>query len=800
MARATQRAKSDQPLSAMDSIENLVDRIGKGEVVFFVGAGFSLDSEGNSANRLMRRLLWRLQAMSLVLESTIREQIPDSGTKVTKRKRLIADAMSERRSLVLSLLESMKRTFNLRFESRFEPDVAELQFWWPDSDVMKIAEKYYESNDWFCATFEKLLEIGYEICDRIGSNDAKRSKLLDEMISKIAEVEDRIYARSDSSSNGDNESRQYGPFPFEPIDVVPLCPIAPCLFAWSESRSLDRQRDAGKSLFLDTMGFADEAIMGGQPAGSELRTVEQSFRQRLFPRHHVLARLAREGLCPVVLTTNYDLLLEGAWRLSGFELEQRSEKSTRSSLYREALPHSPLKHMAVVTSPVEFVESGKANRTSLVVKVHGCVGTYRQGRKEPARLPSKLFYDNRRALVKRLSDVAEWEENLRTMVFTYREIQNWRKDSWARDYLATTQRTRSVAFVGYALQDPVIHDAFRTVYEEMAEDQKRVSESRAEASIGQASLKSRVQAATKQPQEAPAFFFGGASDQSFHATEVLQAATWAAGGSSSSPHEHANYLRFSYLNQDDQFPNLDDLFLWTYHRTMRKRQLQMLTDELRPVAATLLRGQKILPLPSTLERIEDRFRQVIDAELKCSEKWFAEEPGGSQTKLSDREKNVQRLKCSQHRRQLQKLVAWTWDFHPALWKEFALADVANQPGVNLPTVSNLRAADWYQPAAAAPGRVAWGVVVELAIRWLLGSTAGLNSDECLETRGEFEPVPGAAPAVNFYHERRPMIGTARRGALPDGLRLTGEPFQVQPDAELDWSCGVWHEWRLPTDG
>ena len=598
MARAAQRVKSDQPLSAMASIENLVDRIGKGEVVFFVGAGFSLDSEGNSANRLMRRLLWRLQAMSLVLESTIREQIPDSGTKVTKRKRLMADAMSERRSHVLSLLRSMKRTFKLEFEFRFKPVASAREFWWPDADVRKIAEKYYESNDWFCATFEKLLEVGYEICDRLGSNDEKRSKLLDEMISKIAVVEDRIYARSASSSNGDNKSRQYGPFPFEPIDVVPLCPIAPCLFSWSESRSLERQRDAGKALFLDTMGFADEAIMGGKPAGSEIRTVEQSFRRRLFPRHHVLARLAREGLCPVVLTTNYDLLLEGAWRLSGFELEQRSEKPTRSSLYRETLPHSPLKHMAVVTSPVEFVESGKANQTSLVVKVHGCVGTYRQGRKVPARLPSELFYDNRCALVKRLGDVAEWEENLRTMVFTYREIQNWRKDSWARDYLATTQRTRSVAFVGYALQDPVIHDAFRTVYEEMAEDQKRVSESRAEASNDLTSLKSRVQAATKQPQEAPAFFFGGASDQSFHATEVLQAATWAAGGASSSPHEHANYLRFSYLNQEDQFPNLDDLFLWTYHRTMRKRQLQMLTDELRPVAATLLRGQKILPLPA----------------------------------------------------------------------------------------------------------------------------------------------------------------------------------------------------------
>lgn len=388
MARARQVAADEQTMSTIESIENLVARIVKGEVVFFVGAGFSLDSEGNSANRLMRRLLWRLQAMSLVLDATIQAESPNRDSKISRRKRLLTEDLSAHRSLVMSLLNSMKRTFKLTFDFKFESEEAAWEFWWPDSDVWKVAEKYYESNDWFCATFEKLLEIGYAICRKLGSNNEKRSSRLDEMIAEIAATETRIHARMESSVSDENEG-----FEVSPIDSVPLCPIAPCLFAWAESRSLERQRDAGKALFLDTMGFADEAIMGGKLEGGELRTVEQSFRQRLFPRHHVLARLAREGLCPVVLTTNYDLLLEGAWRLSGFEIEQHLEKSARSSLYREALPPSPLKHMAVVTSPVEFVENGKANKTSLVVKVHGCVGTYRQGRKNPSRLQSKLFYD-----------------------------------------------------------------------------------------------------------------------------------------------------------------------------------------------------------------------------------------------------------------------------------------------------------------------------------------------------------------------------------------------------------------------
>tara|TARA_R110002072_G_scaffold302978_1_gene490635 strand:+ start:45413 stop:47971 length:2559 start_codon:yes stop_codon:yes gene_type:complete len=788
----------------MESIENLVDRIGKGEVVFFVGAGFSLDSEGNSATRLMTRLLWRLQAMSVVLESTIGKQLSDYEQSDRQETGTEAESLAARRALIESLLKSMKRTFKLKFNFAFAADDPRRhQFWWPFTDIRKVAEKYYESNDWFCATFEKLLEIGYAVCQIAGTDVRERSTKLESMISEIAFVEEQMRKRQRLPDGKDDPDGK-----LEIVDSVPLCRVVPCLFAWASSRSTDRSRDAGKALFLDTMGFADEAIMGGNFRQQNLRGVEDSFRQRLFPRHHVLARLAREGLCPVVLTTNYDLLLEGAWRMSGFELEADRDCSSQRSPFHATMPPAPLREMAVVSSPLEFVECGKANRTSLVVKVHGCVGNYRRSRYALGAQPASLFFDDdTNEMTRRLRSVAEWESNLQSMVFTYREIQNWREDSWARDYLATTQRTRSVAFVGYSLQDPVIHDAFRTVYEEMAVDQKRAMDSKAEAHRGLSQHRESGPTATaaKRPQrDASAFFFGSAGEQSFHATEVLHAATWAAGSESSSPHEHTNYLRFSYLHEDYQFPNLDDLFLWTYHRTMRQRQLQMLKDELRPIAATLLRGSNVVPLPSTMKQIEDRFRRVMQLECQIAENWFGDDVGTLSDGLTDeeelREKQERRRKCDRYRRQLQHLVAWTWSFQPALMKEFACADIRNRRGVAVPVVSSLRNTDWYHPASAAPGHVAWGVVLELAIRWLLGSTAGLSSDECLGGCGEFGPLPGSVPEVSFFDHRRPKLGEPGRGALPDGLRIISDGMSRRSCLDSQRKCGVWHEWQLPTDG
>jgi hypothetical protein len=47
-----------------DKLRRLASRICAGEVVFFIGAGFSLDSEGNSAKLLIARLLARFEALT----------------------------------------------------------------------------------------------------------------------------------------------------------------------------------------------------------------------------------------------------------------------------------------------------------------------------------------------------------------------------------------------------------------------------------------------------------------------------------------------------------------------------------------------------------------------------------------------------------------------------------------------------------------------------------------------------------------------------------------------------------------
>ena len=74
-------------------------------------------------------------------------------------------------------------------------------------------------------------------------------------------------------------------FPLEPVD-------------W-DALDTFKQRDpyCGKALFLDTMGFANEMVMGGAARAPEVERVAQSYAGKLRPRHHALARLAREGAC-----------------------------------------------------------------------------------------------------------------------------------------------------------------------------------------------------------------------------------------------------------------------------------------------------------------------------------------------------------------------------------------------------------------------------------------------------------------------------------------------------------------------
>ena len=84
-------------------------------------------------------------------------------------------------------------------------------------------------------------------------------------------------------------------------------------------RRLAKSTYAGKLLFLETLGFNDRNVWHGEPLAGSTAEFSKSYGERLGPRHKVLGALAREGLCPVVLTTNYDLLLEGGYRDVGFE-------------------------------------------------------------------------------------------------------------------------------------------------------------------------------------------------------------------------------------------------------------------------------------------------------------------------------------------------------------------------------------------------------------------------------------------------------------------------------------------------
>ena len=357
----------------------------------------------------------------------------------------------------------------------------------------KLAKDYYEVNEWFCEAFGTLLSCAT-------SRNRRHIHAAEEDLRRETS---RILARQSRTDD-------HAGFDLDRGDFLRLLKLA--------GRDLAGRRAAGKALFLDALGFRHPNVMGGDPAmETDLEMVEKSYHALLFPRHHVLARFAREGWCPTLITTNFDLLLEGAYRLAGFSGATASESH---------FPTSVTNGYEVVSDDVEFFNRAKAFRTAVVVKIHGCARQYRNS----------------------LADPEEWEAYLRALVFTYREIQNWREDPWAADFLRTQLRTRTVVFCGYSLRDPVIHDTFRTVYEEMARARRDHGGNRVEKNSA---------------KKAPAYFFASAADQSFHGLAVLNAASEATGCDDVDLTEHPNYLRFHFRGTGG-FPDIDELFRWLY--------------------------------------------------------------------------------------------------------------------------------------------------------------------------------------------------------------------------------------------
>ena len=84
--------------TVLGAVERLSRCIISGEVVFFIGSGFSIDSEGNTASRFMIRLLIRFSAMVHVLSKnakTLAREISDPE-KQKAAEELAADASFQR--------------------------------------------------------------------------------------------------------------------------------------------------------------------------------------------------------------------------------------------------------------------------------------------------------------------------------------------------------------------------------------------------------------------------------------------------------------------------------------------------------------------------------------------------------------------------------------------------------------------------------------------------------------------------------------------------------------------------------
>lgn len=659
-----------------DAVQRLSRKIVAGEVVFFIGAGFSLESEGNDAWKLVARLLIRFEALTSYLTSQQLVFQHPVGEKATNEKIAVI------KSRVEDLQDALQRTFDPSLSAGGSNFVTK-------PNAQALAKHYYQLNDWICNAFSILLLIIEELGDY-------------ERLASYVEQWETERLRDDLADVG-------------------RAPISPTEFRHIlELPDRDKQ---GKALFLDTLGFDNKSMMRGNPQ-LKIDEVVASYRNAanedtLRPRHHVIAWMAREGFCPVVLTTNYDLLLEGAYRQAGFDFLVPSEVDVmqqRQTGVKDpqlaALPKTAFPQFARVARDVHYFNAGGVQQTALIYKIHGCVETYRQN--------------------KNATD--DWNRYLDAMVFTYREIQNWRNDSWSRDLLNTVLRTQTVAFSGYSAADPVVHDTFRTIYEEMAQRRFEAADNRkpelnagAEVDCGgddedrdptialtgadddpvmQRQGGAPDRRTSSPARNAPAFFMDVHGQQAFHGLEVLRAASRAVGDSLPVLGKHDNLLAFHIAPQATAaapgFPTLDEMMQWLFHSTLRKRQAQLLDMHLWSTSHQVWnRGSAKIDY----DNIVSAFRQIRTAEMLVADRW-------GDGRADDRT-------------EFERTVGWTLHFHRLFMREYAIAEaVARADTSNRDFPNALRRWPWYFPCSDRPQAAVWCIILEIAIRRMAGVTGG----------------------------------------------------------------------------
>jgi len=534
----------------------------------------------------------------------------------------------------------------------------------------------------------------------------------------------------------------------------------------------DKTFQLGKLVLMASFGFWDEAAMAGRCREAEhLRGhgrresddhakegIDHAVRDRLRLRHHVLARLAREGYCPTLVTTNFDMLLEEAMHASGLEAEPHGGDGGTGQAHgpdRIAEAFSlQVPYYDVISDPHAFYLRGKAFKTAVLLKIHGCAGRVRSlpesegGAGNDPDSPSLLG------------------TYLRQVVYTYREIQNWRQDHWTADFLRTLLRTRALVFAGYSTQDPVIHDTFRSVYEEMERTGQGYRE------LGKQSRR-----------ESPAYFLGytdASLSMEFHANEVLHAASRSVGHETgrTDGKDHPHYVRFSKQGSEGEWLGLDDQMGLLAHLVLRRQQAEAIRTEL-PALVARLTGKR--QPTRDLKKLALAFQELELSELRSLYCPVASSPG---------------LRFGGRKEAFGRAMAWSQGFHVALRREWALGLALNQHGSHgsarvgglARLERTMRDPLWYFPASERPAWTAWSAVVELSLRNM--AKALCNNGMTGGSGPHVEPTHDVLPTVMMPFCQKDGGRTARLALSIElhGLGRTDKPAKVTgfPTRRITW--------------
>jgi SIR2-like domain len=147
-----------------------------------------------------------------------------------------------------------------------------------------------------------------------------------------------------------------------------------------------------------------------------------------FCAYRVLARLAREDLFAQAVSLNYDCGCEAALKAEGYLL---APASTPGARWRD--------HATLIADPQSDSSTARAGSLALR-KLHGCAAHYRH----QVGLGATDHPEDR-------------------IIARRAQLNNWRNDQWARDYLRGAARTSIMLLLGFSGQDPVIAGELTTL-------------------------------------------------------------------------------------------------------------------------------------------------------------------------------------------------------------------------------------------------------------------------------------------------------------------------------------------------